>query len=193
MLKLNNSRGGSIEIKPEDTLSTDEVLNLESLELNQGIEVQTLNGLIPDEYMRDGINTTTQGIITQAKRPRFWGILNGFAYARANYVATITETTSESSNGFIIDNNRIYPQTAGTYYFQAGQLIKTSGVTAYMYLRKNGTSLVWGYSNSDDNFDIKCNAIIEMEVGDYLDIYYSGTTSYSWGAPHSNIECFLIT
>lgn len=189
MLKLNNSIGGSVIISANEDLISNDTAVFESMTLNSGISVTTLNGLEADEYLHTDINTSTTGIITQTERPIFNGQLGGYAYARANYVASLS---THSNTGFIIENDRIYPQHQGTYYFQAGQLIRTTSVTAYMYLRKNGTNIVWGYSNSDSNYDIKCNAIIEMEVGDYLDIYYSGTTSYSWSGEHSNVECFLI-
>lgn len=193
MLKINSNKGGSVSLKIDETLTTNEVFTLKNVSTGLGIEASHLNGDASTSLLRSDVDTSTTGIITSPNRP----------YLRADMEARTASTSNflpdlylQSNVGFTLVQTtaRIYPLKAGTYYVQAQQLIRTTSVTMYMQLRKNGTTVInHGYSNSvSTHDDIRCSAIVDLVVGDYVDIYYSGTLVYSWGGAHSCVICYLV-
>lgn len=192
MLKLSSNKGGSVGLRPDDTLTTDEVIILENSATGQGLAAAALDGDAPGQILRADIDTSSTGIITQTKRPKFQGTIEARTTSSTNFIPQIYATKNV---GFTHSQaqGRLTVTIAGTYFVMASQLVQTTSVTMYQYLRKNGsTTINLGYSNSDNNLNMRCSGVVEMAVGDYFDIYYQGTLTYSWDGSHSSFVCYLI-
>ena len=134
---------------------------------------------------------TINGKVTMPDQPVYAGTLNAYqAGSTSNYFPV---TTNIFINGFTKSgNNRLTAQVAGKYYVAAQQLINTSGTATYFNINKNGTTVAYAYSNADDTYDVIVSTLVDLQVNDYIEIYYAGTTSYTWGTPHSYLSVFKV-
>ena len=107
--------------------------------------------------------------------------------------ATSTSNYYPTFNNIWLNNNvtldsataRITVSKAGVYLVHVQQLVSTSGTTVYLYTRKNGVTMAQSYSNNDDTYDLVSSISIYLAANDYIDFFYSGTTTYAWGDAHS--------
>lgn len=82
--------------------------------------------------------------------------------------------------------SRITAWSSGYYIVHAQQLVSTVAQTCYFCIRKNGTVIAYAYSNADNTYDLNCTVLVDLINGDYIDFYYGGTTTETWGGPHSH-------
>ena len=123
--------------------------------------------------------------------PVFSGSFNAVTNSSSNYNPVLVSTTS---NGFTVNlsSSRLTIQYEGYYHIHIQQLVSTVGSNVYLIIRKNGTNIAYAYSNNDETYDLVVAALIKCSVGDYIDFYYSGITTYTWPSPHSSVSCFLV-
>lgn len=134
-------------------------------------------------------NTNIYGKVTMPQQPVYAGSLNGTGSVSNYYpVASDNFVVGFSRSG----NNRLTAQVAGKYYVYAQQLVNTSG-GVYFHIFKNGSSVVYAYSNSDDTYDVVAGALVDLQVNDYVELYYGNNVSYSWPAPHSSYTVFKVS
>lgn len=138
-----------------------------------------------------GNQIINSGVLTVTNQPTFHAGISGYGSTTSNYFPTLAESFNV---GFTRSgNNRLTAQVAGKYYVAAQQLVNTGGTTVYFHIMKNGGSVVYAYSNSDDTYDMNVSALLSLQVNDYIEIYYAPTTTYSWPAPHSSYSVFKVS
>lgn len=130
--------------------------------------------------------STYQGMVKQGEMPYVAGQFTDRTTVTSNYYPTLTNIYF--NNNITVNTNlaRLTVSTAGIYMVHYQQLVSTVGYICYFYIRKNGTVIAQAYSNGDDTYDIVSTTLVSLQAGDYIDFYYSGTTSYAWGGPHSH-------
>lgn len=133
----------------------------------------------------------SSGRVSFPQRPVFQGYFTGIAANASNYNPALNTTYNR---GFTINSalSRITVPISGLYYFYAQQLVNTAATTVYFSIRPNGSTLCYAYSDGDNTYDLVVAASVELTAGQYVDFYYSGTTTYSWGSPHSSVTAFLL-
>lgn len=82
----------------------------------------------------------------------------------------------------VVSNSRLTPQVAGLYNFDftffLSVLLGTVPVTAYFWLRKNGTTIIPNSSvarvinTTTDVYPVNANYSIDLEVGDYIEVMW---------------------
>lgn len=124
--------------------------------------------------------------------PVFAGSLANYTSNKTNYIPYLNSTFNIGFNLQQNSNNsRLIVQKAGYYYVHVQQLVNTTG-GVYLHIRKDGNTIVYAYSDNDSTYDLVANALIQCSVGTIIDFYYSGTTTYSWPAPHSSVSCHFV-
>jgi hypothetical protein len=136
-------------------------------------------------------NTNINGFVTMPNQPVYGGSFIQYTATTSNYFPA---TTDIFRVGFSkSNNNRLTAQVAGKYYVSAQQLINTSGTSVYFQILKNGSIVSYAYSNTDDTYDVITSSLIDLQVNDYIEIFYAGTTTYSWPLPHSYYSVFKVS
>ena len=133
--------------------------------------------------------TNISGVVTMPQQPVYGGSLNGVG-STSNYypVASDNFVVGFSRSG----NNRLTAQVAGKYYVSAQQLISSSG-GVYFNIFKNGTTIVYAYSDNDSTYDVTVATLVDLQVNDYIELYYNNTVSSSWGSIHSAYTVFKVS
>ena len=126
--------------------------------------------------------------VTIPQQPVYSGTLQYVGSGTNFYPVTYdTFITGFSKSG----NNRLTAQTAGKYYVAVQQLINGG---AYLCIFKNGSEIAHAYSNADDTYDMNVSALIDLQVNDYVEIYYhGGNLTYAWGDAHSRYTVFKVS
>jgi hypothetical protein len=134
---------------------------------------------------------TISGAVTKPSQPVYAGSFANYVSTTSNYFPATTDIfrIGFSKSG----NNRLTAQVAGKYYVSAQQLVNTVGTSTYFQIMKNGTVISYAYSNADDTYDVITSSLIELQVNDYIEIFYAGTTTYSWPIPHSYYSVFKVS
>lgn len=134
---------------------------------------------------------TITGPATILNQPAYAGTFLNYTSSTSNYYPA---TTNIFINGFTKSgNNRLTAQVAGRYFVSAQQLINTTGTGCYFHIFKNGSTVAYAYSNGDDTYDVVNSVLVDLQVNDYLEVYYGGTTTYSWPSPHSYYSVFKVS
>jgi hypothetical protein len=124
------------------------------------------------------------------QQPVYSGTLQYASGNATNFYPVTYDTfiTGFSKSG----NNRLTSQVAGKYYVAAQQLINGG---SYLCIYKNGVEVAHAYAASDDTYDMNVSALIDLQVNDYVEIYYHGGSglSYAWGDAHSRYSVFKIS
>lgn len=98
-----------------------------------------------------------------------------------------------SSSGFTIASTRLTAQIAGRYFISVDQLISTSASALYYAINKNGSTVSYAYRNgSVTTTDVHTACIVDLAVGDYIEINQSTAIASAWSGTHSNFEMFKI-
>jgi hypothetical protein len=131
------------------------------------------------------------GILQKPQTPSFSGSFSTYTSNTSNYNPNLATSFNV---GFAVNagQSRITVPVAGKYFVQAQQLVNTVGTSVYLHIRKNSNTVRYAYSNNDDTYDMNVSAMVDCAANDYIDFYYSGTTTYSWADPHSGVICYLI-
>lgn len=132
------------------------------------------------------------GVLQKPQTPTFSGHFSTYTYTASNYNPYLNTTFNV---GFATNASasRLTVPVTGKYYVYCQQLVNTIGTTVYLYILKNGTIAGrYAYSNNDETYDMNVGTILDLAVNDYIDFYYAGTTTYSWGQPHTSVVCFLV-
>lgn len=135
----------------------------------------------------------SSGRVNFPQKPVFQGWFTGLSVSTSNYNPNLNTTFNR---GFTITaaSSRITVPITGVYYFYCQQLVSTAAVTAYLTIRPNGgaTNSVYAYSDGDNTYDLVVASVFELTAGQYVDFFYSGTTTFSWGTPHSSVIAYLV-
>lgn len=132
-------------------------------------------------------NTNIYGKVTMPQQPAYQGSIQYTPAVNAYPVTYDTFIIGFSKSG----NNRLTAQVAGKYYVAAQQLINGG---SYLCIFKNGSEVVHAYSNADDTYDMNVSALIDLQVNDYVELYYhGGSLSYAWGDAHSRYSVFKVS
>jgi hypothetical protein len=135
-------------------------------------------------------NTAIYGKVTMPQQPVYSGTLQYASGNATNFYPVTYDTfiTGFSKSG----NNRLTSQVAGKYYVAAQQLINGG---SYLCIYKNGVEVAHAYAASDDTYDMNVSALIDLQVNDYVEIYYHGGSglSYAWGDAHSRYSVFKVS
>lgn len=131
--------------------------------------------------------TNISGIVSMPQQPVYSGTIQYTPAVNAYPVTYDTFITGFSKSG----NNRLTTQVAGKYYVAAQQLINGG---SYLCIYKNGSEVAHAYSNADDTYDMNVSALIDLQVNDYVELYYhGGSLSYAWGDAHSRYSVFKVS
>lgn len=137
------------------------------------------------------LSVDAAGRLISPNQPAYYGGISGYGTTTSNYFPTIVEGFNV---GFTRSgNNRLTAQVAGKYYVAAQQLINTTGTSVYFNIYKNGGTVAYAYSNADDTYDVQVSALLDLQVNDYIELFYGPTTTYSWPSPHSSFSVFKIS
>ena len=131
----------------------------------------------------------TSGHATFPRQPVYYGNFN--AVTGTNYFPTVTDVFNV---GFTRSgNNRLTVPTSGKYYVAAQQLVNTAGTAIYFAIQKNGATVAYAYSAGDDTYDVVVSALLNLSANDYIDLNIGGTTTHTWGGPHSSYSVFKVS
>jgi len=138
-----------------------------------------------------GTAVNVSGNVFTPNRPMFSGSFSPYTSNTSNYNPNLVTSFNV---GFAVNagQSRITVPVAGKYFIQAQQLVNTVGTAVYLHIRKNSNTVRYAYSNNDDTYDMNVSAMVDCAANDYIDFYYSGTTTYSWAEPHTGVICYLI-
>lgn len=185
---IGDDLAGQVEIGRTDGVAAEPYIDFHSgatvVDYDSRIIASGGNGTV------GGGNLSLYGKITMPNQPCYYGTINAYG-SSSNYYPATTDTFNIgfSKSG----NNRLTISSAGKYYIAAQQLVNTAGTSCYFNIYKNGATVAYAYSNADDTYDVTVSALINLAANDYIEIYYSGTTSNSWGAPHSSYSVFKVS
>lgn len=134
---------------------------------------------------------TITGRVTMPQQPAYSGSLQFITSTTSNFYPTSTDIFNVGFSKS--NNNRLTVPAAGKYYVAAQQLVNTTGTGCYFQIQKNGTTVNYAYSNSDDTYDVVVSAVIDCAANDYIEIYYSGSITYGWSDAHSRYNVFKVS
>lgn len=117
---------------------------------------------------------------------------DGYLGTEASGIKTIGTYTI--TDGLTNNGNKITVSEAGKYFIHAQQLVQTSsGSAIYFHIRKNGTTVNYGYIPVSQQRDAVVDALIDLAAGDYVEIYIQNTATQTWTSYHSRLAIFKVT
>ena len=133
------------------------------------------------------------GHLTLPLQPAASGNFSSYTTNTSNYSPSIFNLWLNRQCTVNTSLSRITAWSTGYYIVHAQQLVSTVGQVCYFQIRKNGAVIAHAYSNADDTYDLNCTVLVDLYSGDYIDFYYQGTTSYSWGDVHSHFFFYKVS
>lgn len=187
---LKNSTTGTTILEADHKRTDDNEIVLKNYSSGTGLDAGSLGGVPSSDILRNDQDETID-VLHQTGKPTFWGSLDTKTSGGTDYNPVLTTV---SNVGFTVTGStcRLTITKAGKYYARAQQLISTTG-GIYFRLRKNGVTTAHGYANNNTLFNVQAACIFDCAIGDYIEVFVGGTTSYAWGGTgHSTFHCFLI-
>lgn len=184
---LKNSTN-QVTLKTDSLRNIDEDIVLENVGTGLGLNAGSLGGTLGTEFLRTDQTVTLQEPLYQDGKPTFVGTFSGIG---TNYYPSFSTYTN---TGFTValTPNKLTITKAGKYFVHATQLI-TCTTSTYLYIQLNGVGKKSGYTTAESTYDIHTFAILDCQVGDYIQLYYhNGTVTSAWTGAHSAIQCFMI-
>lgn len=165
---------------------------------NRGL-LQAGEPLFITDESRLGVGNSASSYSTFVKESEITNVVRTTDLTNVAAAGTLADKTTSTSNYYPTFNNiwvnnnvtidvptaRITVSRAGVYLVHIQQLVSTGGTAAYLYTRKNGVTMAQAYSDGDNSYDLVSSISIYLAANDYIDFFYSGTTTYAWGNAHS--------
>lgn len=187
-IKIEAASGGSVTLKMDDALATNEDLIFDSISPGAGLDAGTISGLGKTSYIEKDVTLSTK-VISMPNLPHFQGTLDGTAGTKAD--SYITFTTEFSQGITLTSTSTLTIVTPGLYFVAAYQMHNATGGISFQVMQNNNLQYRSHRSAfSYDDLAVQC--ILSCSVGDTIRFYINGTSSYSWGSVHSSISIFML-
>ena len=165
---------------------------------NRGL-LQAGEPLFITDENRLGVGNSTSSYSTFVKESEITNVVRTTDLTNVAVAGTLADKVTSTTNYYPTFNNiwvnnnvtidiptaRITVSRAGVYLVHIQQLVSTASTSVYLYTRKNGVTMAQAYSDGDNSYDLVSSISVYLAANDYIDFFYSGTTTYAWGNTHS--------
>lgn len=137
----------------------------------------------------DQISIFNNGNIKHTQ-PTFIGHFNAVSTSASNYNPYLNTTLSRN---VVVDAtaSSITVPSDGFYHIYCHQLVASSG-GVYLLIKKNGTGIYHAYSDNDPSYDMNISCVAYLAANDVISFSITGTTTTTWGIPHSSVTLHFI-